>query len=105
MTPDETNTSYIMDGTCDDEDYAWTTWLNTDMPGGNMSDGDWETLGRMPRLHVCSAPSGIQARATGPGATEVVHIHKDAGFWCTNDENSEDCADFEVRLLEFMLYL
>lgn len=93
-SPDETNTSYVMDGTCDDEDYDWTLWLNMDHPN---ETGDWETLGKMPRLHVCSAPSGVQARNVGPGAMENIHINKESGFWCVNDENSEDCADFEVR--------
>jgi hypothetical protein len=83
-----------MDGTCDDANYDWTVWLNTDSPVG--SDGDWETLGKMARLNVCSNPTGIQARTSGPGATENIHIHKEAGFWCENAENTEECADFEV---------
>ena len=84
-----------MDGTCDDPTYAWTTWLNYDKP--NNTDGDWETLGNIPRMHVCDNPSGVQARTFGPGATDVVHINKDSGFWCINDENPEQCADFEVQ--------
>ena len=87
--------AYVMDGTCDDDDYMWTGWLNSDSPAG--SDGDWETLGNMARMNVCAAPSGIQARSDGPGAMENVHIHKEAGFWCINDENTGQCADFEVR--------
>ena len=94
MTPDETNTSYIMDGTCDDADYDWTIWLNVDSPAN--SDGDYETLGKMTRMNVCENPTGIKARTNGPGAKEVFHIHKDAGFWCINDENPSQCADFEV---------
>ena len=90
---DDTNTTYIMDGTCDNGE--WTKWLNSDSPAG--SDGDWETLGNMARMNICKNPSGIQARTSGPGATENVHIHKESGFWCVNDENSEECADFEVR--------
>ena len=95
VVKDDTNTSYVMDGTCDDADHDWTIWLNTDSPTG--SDGDWETLGKMTRMDVCASPTAIQARTEGPGATAVVHIHKESGFWCENAENSEDCADFEVR--------
>ena len=25
-------TKYVMDGTCDDPDYLWTNWLNTNSP-------------------------------------------------------------------------
>ena len=46
---------------------------------------------------VCGNPTGIQARTTGDGAADYVHIHRDAGFWCLNSENPEECADFEVR--------
>ena len=92
---DATNTSYVMDGTCDDQAFAWTSWMNSDSP--NATDGDWETLGNFARMNVCGAPSAVQARSSGPGAMDVVHIHKESGFWCINDENPEQCADFEVR--------
>ena len=69
--------------------------------------GDWEVLGKFARLDVCDHPSGIQARAIIPlgadgftmGSTAVVHINKNSGFWCLNEEqpNDYDCADFEVR--------
>ena len=84
-----------MDGTCDDEDYYWTKWVNADSPVG--SDGDWETLGKFARMNVCANPSGIQAKTSGPGATDVLHIHKESGFWCINAENPSECADFSVR--------
>ena len=91
---DEYNITYVMDGTCDDPSYDWTPWMNS---GGVDDDGDWETLARFTRHEVCENPTGIQARSTGVGGADYLHIHKDAGFWCLNSENPEDCADFEVR--------
>ena len=84
-----------MDGTCDDPDYDWTIWLNADSPVGN--DGDWETIGKMPRRNICENPTGIRARTDGIGETANIHINKDAGFWCINAENAAECADFEVQ--------
>ena len=56
-------TKYVMDGTCDDESYMWTGWLNTNSPVN--STGDWETLGNMVRMNVCASPSGIQVCGDG----------------------------------------
>merc|ERR1719394_1718047 len=64
---DEDGNKYIMDGTCDDPDYDWTIWLNADSPVG--TDGDWETIGKMPRRNICENPTGIRARTNGVGET------------------------------------
>ena len=93
-TKDETNNTYVMDGTCDDPSYLWTTWMNS---GNNETDGDWETIDKFARMLVCENPLGIQARATNDGNSSVVHIHKESGFWCIHEENNGECADFEVR--------
>ena len=92
---DETNTTYVMDGTCDDPAYGWTRYMNTSTPSG--TDGDYETLGNFARLNVCENPSAIRARTSGPGATSNIHINKNSGFWCVNSENSEECADWDVQ--------
>ena len=91
---DAQNVTYIMDGTCDDSAYGWTPFMNTSSPDGS---GDYETRANFARLNVCENPTAIQARTYGPGATENVHINVNNGFWCVNDENSEQCADWDVR--------
>merc|ERR1711892_1283351 len=92
---DDLNVTYVMDSTCDDPAYGWTRYMNTSTP--SETDGDYETLGNFARLSVCDNPTGIRARASGLGATENVHINVNSGFWCVNDENSEECADWDVQ--------
>ena len=71
---DDTNTTYIMDGTCDLPGYGWSQYLNYDTP--LTDDGDWETLGKIPRKFACPNPTGIQARTTEMEGFDRVHIHK-----------------------------
>jgi len=75
--------------------YEWTPWMNEDSPV--TGTGDWETIQSQSELKVCSNPTAIQAFPATAGATANTHIDVEIGFWCLNEENSADCADFEVR--------
>ena len=75
--------------------------MNAGMPNETDADGDYETIERFARILTCDNPTGVQARTIQhPYADEqLVHIHKDAGFWCKNEENPTygGCFDWEVR--------
>ena len=99
-----TNYTYITDGSCDDLSFGWSSWLNSMDPFGDV-DGDFETLDKFGRILTCENPTAIKARTlTHPGGEQqIVHINKEAGFWCLNDENTPiaenpvgGCFDWEV---------
>ena len=89
---------------CDDLSFGWSSWLNSMDPFGDV-DGDFETLDKFGRILTCENPTAIKARTlTHPGGEQqIVHINKEAGFWCLNDENTPiaenpvgGCFDWEV---------
>ena len=97
------------DGFCDEAGLngpamVWTDFMSIDSP--NFGLGDYETLEKFAQNQVCSNPSAIMAqRIAGSGGRSltratslVVHISKELGFWCANDEQAGiPCDDFEVK--------
>lgn len=83
-----------MQGSCDEDGYEWTDFLDRDDPTEN---GDYETLQDYSTDEVCQNPIALEAQARSSGSTAVTHVSLDWGFWCNNDENEGGCADFEVR--------
>ena len=81
-------------GDCDKEGYEWTDWLDRDDP---TADGDYERIHDFSTDQVCQNPIALEAQARSSGATEITHVDLNWGFWCVNEENEEECADFEVR--------
>ena len=47
-------------GSCDQEGYEWTDWVDTDDP---TKDGDFENRPSMSNEQACADPIGIEARA------------------------------------------
>ena len=78
-------------GTCD-EGYAWSWFTDTDDPSGV---GDWESANKL--VH-CENPVAVRAETVWPTATfdDYTHISLDKGFWCINEENSQNCVDYKI---------
>ena len=70
--------------------------MNQDGPAGT---GDYETSSYFGENDVCSSPTGVEARVVNGSTGEYGTTHIDAaeGFWCLNEENNGNCADFEAR--------
>ena len=82
-------------GTCDEEGYEWTDWLDRDDPTG---DGDFENRPSFSSDEACSDPIAVAARARSSGSTAITHLDLYHGFWCLNEEQpEEECADHEIR--------
>ena len=81
----------------------WTSWLNSDRPGGS---GDYEIIDTLSkRFSVCSDPVDIQCRTTRgktdwKKAGEKYQCDVSRGGLCANNSQKDRrCQDYEVRLL------
>ncbi|KAK3857259.1 hypothetical protein Pcinc_036476, partial [Petrolisthes cinctipes] len=82
----------------------WNSWVSLSEPGpdGNEQELITELKVRYPK--ICRYPQRIQCRVKGTHQTpeevgQQVTCSRRTGLQCLRSQNSEDCKDYEVRLL------